>query len=460
MSRFDKTSRIWRGPDAPYPFPLDLHISEMIFNRLKETPERVVQIYEENCNQMTCEEFRLEATRVAQNLTKLGARDGDVIGFICNNSEKLSVLVNGCVFIGAIPNPMFIDHINDDLIHMWKQTKPKFVFCDSDVIDKVVEVLKDVDCVAIICTTQKRRVGNLFVDDILAPTGDEENFQPFKCKKPYEKTLALLGSSGTSGPSKPVILTQAIPLQIAQMLNYGKIRIAHFGSIYWILPFTLNLIPSLTELTRVVTRRPRITENYIHMIENLRVGYLFMDPTVINNFLQSPLVETADLSSLKIVSSVGAVTHPELREKFRAKFPDKKLITPYGSTEIIFTLPQLDDLNDGYSVGRLMSNFQAKIIDDYGVALDNEECGEVCAKSIFPFMVSSLEIIELILSAEFSHQGYFNNPEASQNAIDADGFVKTGDIGYFDETGLLYLVDRKKDIFKYNFHQVRIISLT
>lgn len=388
MNTFDEVNKIWKGPEVLYPFPLDQHISEMLFNRLKETPDRVLQIYDENSRNLTCERLRLEATRVAQNLINLGIEDGDVIGFVCDNSENLCSVINGCVFIGAIPSPMFSGHGKDELVHIWQQTEPKFVFCDFEVVDKVVEALAAMKNAATICTLIDKREGILFVDDLMAPTGDEENFQPLKCDKPYEKPLGFLASSGTSGPSKAVIMTQVIPLQLGYTMSCFGNRLAHLGGIFWGLPFALGLVIPLLNATRIMTRRSPSVENFFYVIENFGVNFLFSYPAILYKLLQSPTIRNVDFSSLKNVVAVGSVTHPELRETFKSIFLDKVLMTPYALTETMVTLSPESDANAGYSVGRVIAHNQVKVVDDDGTALGIGERGEICVKTNFPFMVS------------------------------------------------------------------------
>jgi 4-coumarate--CoA ligase len=76
-----------------------------------------------------------------------------------------------------------------------------------------------------------------------------------------------------------------------------------------------------------------------------------------------------------------------------------------------------------------------QIVDDNGIALENNERGEICAKSASKFL------------------GYINEPEKTSEAYDGDWF-KTGDIGYFDEDGYIYIVDRKKELLKFMNYQV------
>lgn len=69
MSSFDETTKVGKGEKLEYPYPTGIHISEIILDSLKKRSNRVLQIYDENGAQLTCEELRLKTTRVAQNLS-------------------------------------------------------------------------------------------------------------------------------------------------------------------------------------------------------------------------------------------------------------------------------------------------------------------------------------------------------------------------------------------------------
>lgn len=387
MSSFDKTTKLWKGPSIPSIYPPNLHISEIILKSLEKTPNRVLQIYYENGAQMTCEELRLKATRVGQNLTKLGIKQGDVIGFNCNNSENLCALLHGCMFIGAIPNPMTPVHDKNDLMHMWNITEPKFVFCDAEVYMKVAEALRDIANRAIICTLIERKDGVIFVDDILATTGIEETFEPVKCKSSEEKLIAILSSSGTSGPQKAVCVSQSLLLERDAFHQLVEGRFVDFGPIFWTPSFKLFILLPLINGIRIVTRRFGSVENYLEIVEKFKVTHLLAFVIILNKTLQSPLLKTANLSSLKVVLAPGSVLQPYLRLKFKEIFPEKKLVSCYGLSEIVLTCPSLSDKNEDNTVGRPIPNSQIKIVDDDGNKLGVNERGEICGKLNFPFLV-------------------------------------------------------------------------
>ena len=163
-------------------------------------------------------------------------------------------------------------------------------------------------------------------------------------------------------------------------------------------------------------------------------------PVHLTSLINSPSARTGDFSSLLLFSCTGSVVSENLREKFKETFPDKPLLISYGTTEVFIAAMYPGDQIDGLKVGRTYTNVQVKIVDEEGNPLDLGEVGEICAKP------------------EFKFQGYYNNPETTQQACDREGFLKTGDLGYLDKDGTIYILDRNNDIFKYMEHLVNLSS--
>lgn len=111
--------------------------------------------------------------------------------------------------------------------------------------------------------------------------------------------------------------------------------------------------------------------------------------------------------------------------------PNGAVYIAYGTSEAGAFLCSNFPLSNSQSVGKIVSGIRMKIIDDDGQKLGINQIGEVCYKSLNKFL------------------GYYGNDEATADLMDADGFLKSGDIGYIDKDGYLFLIDRKKDIFKY-----------
>lgn len=174
---FNSETKTWEGPKVSNDFAFDTSIGAEVLKKLAETPERTLHICHDTGVAMTCSETRVAAIRVAQNLTKLGFKRGDMIGFICRNSIELPQTIYGSILIGAPINLLDASFKRDDITHMFKQTKPKLVFCDADVYEETKISLNEIANDATIITLRGKVEGVRSIEDLLIPTSDEDSYE-------------------------------------------------------------------------------------------------------------------------------------------------------------------------------------------------------------------------------------------------------------------------------------------
>jgi acyl-CoA synthetase (AMP-forming)/AMP-acid ligase II len=178
---------------------------------------------------------------------------------------------------------------------------------------------------------------------------------------------------------------------------------------------------------------------FLRLVQDYRVTTLFLVPPIVLALAKSPLVDDYDLSSLSTVTSGAAPLGSALQEDAsrRLKLPIRQ---GYGMTEVVISvtgLPLENPVIKAGSVGPLLSNVEARIVDlDSGADLEAGHRGE------------------LLVRGPNVMQGYLNRPAETSAMIDSDGWLRTGDIGYFDDDGHLFIVDRLKELIKYKGCQV------
>ncbi|KAG5680303.1 hypothetical protein PVAND_009820 [Polypedilum vanderplanki] len=440
QSKFNSNTKIWHGPSYTHPFPMDYMLSDYIYEKLCSDSENIVQINADDDSKLKAKELKLMSIRVAQNLVKIGVKEDDVVGMITHQSHFTTSFILGCVFMGALPNPLDENLSESDIRIIYKQTKPKIIICDDKAIYKLESALENVDFEFVIYSTSREHEKYQSTKIFLNPTNVEENFMMPKFSKPSdEKLVCILCSSGTTGTSKGVTITHASYFLWLALTPNSKASVSLcFSPIYWGSGFFRNITAPLSSTNlRIFTKKPFDVSTFISIVEHYKVTNVNMPPSSLAVLLNSEEFLSSNTKSLQVFTILGSIVSKVLREKFSKIFPDKMMMVPYGMTEVLISMTKPNEYKQEYAVGSfLFFNVQVKIIDENGISLDNGKHGEICAKSSFKF------------------HGYYNNAEATSIAFDNEGFIKTGDIGYFNKEGMLFVIDRKKDILKYKGHQI------
>jgi len=174
---------------------------------------------------------------------------------------------------------------------------------------------------------------------------------------------------------------------------------------------------------------------FLDIVERHNVRRVALPPTVINMILDHPRVDSADLSRIRFISYGGSPITPALLRR-AAKRWNASFIGLFGQTESTGMgtyLPPHEHSPDGAehmaSVGHPLPGMELKIVElEGGRHQPAGQAGEIC------------------LRGDSTMAGYWRNPEATAKTLDADGWLHTGDVGYLDEEGYLYLKDRVKDM--------------
>ena len=170
----------------------------------------------------------------------------------------------------------------------------------------------------------------------------------------------------------------------------------------------------------------------LDLVEQEKITGFTGVPTMSAEMVEAQIKNPRDISTLKDLYGGGAPRPPEQVKKQKEHMPETNPGIGYGLTET--NALGANNAGDTYLAKPMSTGFpvpkiiELKIVDDDGNTLENNENGEVCIKSAATFRC------------------YWKNPEATQDCLDSQGWFKTGDIGYLDEDGFLFINDRKKDM--------------
>ncbi len=385
------------------------------------------------------------ATRVAHALvTGYGVRKGDRVGIAMRNAPSWIVLYMGIIMAGGVATLLNGWWQGGELCEGISDVGAQLVFADPPRAKRVEECGRTIGC-------------ELGVIDVALPL--EEALEPVLARRKGEGELPDIGSddlatilftSGSTGQSKGAYSTHRAVVQgtfnyIAMALMMLEIA-TEDGTIKE--PRPQHAILMTVPLFHVTGEIPMLLVSFaigrkmvlmpkwntlqaMQLIHGERVTNFTGVPLMSWEILNHPDRDEYDLSSIQSFAAGGAPRPPEHVRRLNEEMPAPPALG-YGLTETnavgcgSFSTNYLEKPN---STGRASAPLvDVAILDDAGLKLPQGERGEVCIRSV----------------ANFS--GYWNREDATAAAMTADSYFRTGDIGYLDPDGYLFIVDRKKDI--------------
>jgi acyl-CoA synthetase (AMP-forming)/AMP-acid ligase II len=219
----------------------------------------------------------------------------------------------------------------------------------------------------------------------------------------------------------PEALMAQMPQQ-AVLLVYPLFHISGLGSAF---------LSPLFAGTKVVIMRRWNAEEALRIIRDEQITMFTGVPTMLWDLLNAARLADADLSSLRNVASGGQALPVNLLEEIRGVCPAAQMGTGYGMTEASGAIAQAvgeDFVRKPASAGRVLPLVEVRIEGAAGQALAPGEAGEI------------------VVRGAQTMQGYWNRPEDTAAVLSDDGWLRTGDVGYVDEEGYIFIVDRTKDM--------------
>ncbi|KAL8998569.1 MAG: hypothetical protein Q9169_002409 [Polycauliona sp. 2 TL-2023] len=245
-------------------------------------------------------------------------------------------------------------------------------------------------------------------------------------------------SSGTTGLPKAVMISHLNV--IAQSLQIQPITPSDHDKVLAVLPcFHITALNHALHLPVLLNAEvymlPAFTmKDMLDVTVKYKIKELLIVPPILIRLVRDPIVDQYDLSHIRRFSTGAAPISEEIIQLLQKKFPQTKFKQGYGMTESCSCItahpPSKYDYKYAHAVGTLIPSTEAKIIDLDGHELGINEPGEVLARG--PQVV----------------MGYLNNPKATVETFDKDGWLHTGDQGFIDEEGLLTITDRIKEMIK------------
>ena len=368
--------------------------------------------------------------RLAAGLRQQGLCHGDRVGFLGTNQPALLETFLAASRIGAIFVPLNFRLTGAELA---------FIIGDAGLRTLVADGPRQ----AVIDGVR----GQLPVDSYVGAEGAGAGWQPFesvvagndRLSRPDavapDEVAVLMYTSGTTGHPKGVMLTHA-------NLWWNNTNLMHLWDVladdvtlvstplFHIAGLNVTIPTTWRRGGEVVLHRAFDAQATLDDISRYRISTLFAAVPMLRAISELPGFESADLSSVRMIIGGGGVVPEALIKLYQAR--GISLLNGYGLTE---TAPSASFLTAEYaltkreSIGQAPLLSEVRVVDGSGAVITEPHVqGEICARG--PNVM----------------KGYWNLPEATAEAIDAEGWFHTGDVGYFDPDGFLYIVDRVKDM--------------
>lgn len=370
---------------------------------------------------------------VACYLLEKGLRKGDAVAMMMGNSPQFFYTLLGAQKIGAIGVPISCWWQAPEVAFLVNDCKPRIIVLDPEYSGIVDEIRDRIPSVAQVLVNDDSPL------DADPPVQSlQEIIRRFAGTTPEAEppeigdVASIMYTSGTTGTPKGVMLTHGNILYSSH-IKTDHVPVEQGERALCVLPLFhsggLNdlAFPSMYRGATIILRRKFSASEFWECVERYAVNAFYIVPTMWNILLKAPEAVSADTQSLRFGLSGAAPIPPEQLRECEERF-HIPILEAYGATENTggITSNKLDERKYG-SIGKAFAGIEVKIFDEEGNTLPADEIGEI------------------VVRGDSVMKGYFGRPDATAETI-RDGWLRSGDLGYADSEGFLFIVDRKKDM--------------
>lgn len=372
---------------------------------------------------------------------RFGLGEGDKIATLVKN-DNMSLLYMMSLKSNTSSLWLGIMESVEEHLYQIDHVRPKLIFIEKGLLDEYYAPLSIRSIVMVAMDEPDEPLNGVYdfwaLVDGYSP--DEPDMQ-FVADEVHAHPCAFRFTGGTTGRAKCAMYSLSNLLSSGTNLSYIEVFPCDRPKVLLSTPIThaagAMIIPTYFRGGTLITLNSADIESFCEAIAREKVELIYTVPTVLYRMVDMRLTEKYDLSSLKAIRYGAAPISPAKLEKLIKQF-GSVFIQGYAAAEawVPGTILSRDDhdskagigLKRLNSVGKPVPGMEFKIVDEEGHEKVAGETGEIWIRG--PHTI----------------QGYYNDPEQTRENFTEDGFWKSGDIGFMDADGYLYLIDRRKDM--------------
>jgi acyl-CoA synthetase (AMP-forming)/AMP-acid ligase II len=410
-------------------------LTHALHRSMQQAPDSVMTVFRDRTH--THAEVYGRVARLAGALRGLGMKDGDRIAILALNSDRYSDFLLGTAWAGGVVNPQNIRWAPVEIAFALNDSETGVLFVDDMFASVGEQLLADVDSLHTLVYLGEAETppGMLSMEELIAGSDPIEDRAP----RDHEM-VGLFYTGGTTGQPKGVMLSAAnlLTSALGSMASGSFVgpnsRFLHAAPMFHLadLAAWYSLLQMGCEHVIVSHFDPKLV---LQAIQDHKVTDVLLVPTMIQMVVDDPSFGDYDVSSLERIVYGASPIDDALLARAMKSIPSVSFSQAYGMTELspVATLLSAEDHTDSEnplrrrSAGRAAPHAMVKVIREDGSTADTGEVGEI------------------VVAGPHVMLGYWRRPEETAAALQADG-MHTGDAGYLDADGYLFVVDRIKDM--------------
>ena len=419
-----------------------MNTTELLSITAMIVPDRHAIVFDDQ--RITFGELASRVNRLANGLADLGVGAGDRVAVMQVNCNEHIESYFATAKLDAIFVPINFRARAEELSFMLNDSGVKAIILGQRYQDMLRQVKPELTTLEHQITLEAPADDFVYYDDLIANSSDDERFPTAD----GEDVTIVMFTAGTTGTPKGVMLShnsfssyilanvEPVDMEVAEK-NILTVPLHHIAGVQ-------AVMAAIYGGRTLVLQRQFDEEGWMKLVQDEQVNRAMMVPTMLKRLMDQPSFGSYDLSSLRVITYGAAPMPLEVIKKAIAEFPNTRFINAFGQTETASTItmlpPDAHEIREGDpdydaklkrlgSIGKPLPDVEVRIVDEDGNDVPLGENGEIVARG------------------ERLMKGYWNREEATKETL-RGGWLYTGDLGYWDDEGYIFLSGRAKDFLK------------